>query len=97
MLPEFGPVRLSDLDRIDRDLDLAAGVKALSTYMGHANITITLDRYGHLMPGFEDEAAGLPDTYLTAEIEEADDAARGADDGLTGEQVANAVAKSRKP
>ena len=40
-------------------------VKALSTYMGHASITITLDRYGHLMPGAEDEAAGLLDDYLT--------------------------------
>jgi integrase len=39
-------------------------VKALSTYMGHANISITLDRYGHLMPGNEDEAAGLLDAYL---------------------------------
>ena len=31
-------------------LMIAAGVnaKALSTYMGHANISITLDRYGHL-------------------------------------------------
>ena len=47
---------------------IAAGVnaKALSTYMGHANICITLDRYGHLMPGNEDEAAGLLDTYLTS-------------------------------
>jgi hypothetical protein len=45
---------------------IAAGVnaKALSTYMGHANISITLDRYGHLMPGNEDEAAGLLDAYL---------------------------------
>jgi integrase len=25
--------------------------KTLSTYLGHARITITLDRYGHLMPG----------------------------------------------
>jgi integrase len=32
--------------------------------MGHASITITLDRYGHLMPGNEDEAAGLLDAYL---------------------------------
>jgi integrase len=47
-------------------LMIAAGVnaKALSTYMGHANIGITLDRYGHLMPGSEDEAAGLLDAYL---------------------------------
>jgi integrase len=38
-------------------LMIAAGVnaKALSTYMGHANIGITLDRYGHLMPGNEAE------------------------------------------
>jgi hypothetical protein len=27
--------------------------KTLSTYLGHATITITLDRYGHLMPGSE--------------------------------------------
>ena len=41
-------------------------VKALSTYMGHSGISITLDRYGHLMPGNEKEAAGLLDTYLAA-------------------------------
>ncbi|MEA2221139.1 MAG: hypothetical protein QOJ35_3765, partial [Solirubrobacteraceae bacterium] len=36
-------------------LMISAGVnaKALSTYMGHANISITLDRYGHLMPSNE--------------------------------------------
>jgi integrase len=47
-------------------LMIAAGVnaKALSTYMGHSSITITLDRYGHLMPGSENEAAGLLDAYL---------------------------------
>jgi hypothetical protein len=45
---------------------IAPGVnaKALSSYMGHASITITLDRYGHLMPGNEREAAGMLDTYL---------------------------------
>jgi integrase len=50
-------------------LMIAAGVnaKALSVYMGHANIGITLDRYGHLMPGNEDEAAGLLDAYLDAQ------------------------------
>lgn len=47
---------------------IAAGVnaKALSTYMGHASVTITFDRYGHLMPGNEAEAARLLDDYLTA-------------------------------
>jgi hypothetical protein len=39
-------------------LPIAAGIntKAISTYMGHASITITLDCYGHLMPGNEKEA-----------------------------------------
>jgi hypothetical protein len=39
---------------------IAAGVnaKALATYMGPSTITITLDRYGHLTPGNETEAAG---------------------------------------
>jgi hypothetical protein len=57
-------------------LMIAAGVnaKALSTYRGHANISITLDRYGHLMPGNEDEAAGLLDAYL-ARASQADDLA----------------------
>jgi hypothetical protein len=45
---------------------IAAGVnaKALLTYTGHASITITLDRYGHLFPGKEDGAAELLDAYL---------------------------------
>ena len=47
-------------------LMIAAGVnaKALSTFMGHANISITMDRYGHLMPGSEEEAAIRLDAYL---------------------------------
>ena len=42
-------------------LMIAAGVnaKALATYLGHANIAITFDRYGHLMPGNEAQARGL--------------------------------------
>ncbi len=46
---------------------IAAGIntKALSTYMGHSSITITLDRYGHLLPGNETQAAHLLDTWLT--------------------------------
>jgi integrase len=57
---------------------IAAGVnaKALSTFMGHASIAITLDRYGHLMPGSEAEAAELLDGYLTAQGERAEEQAR---------------------
>ena len=48
---------------------IAAGVnaKALSSYLGHANISITFDRYGHLMPGSEAEARALLDAYLERE------------------------------
>jgi hypothetical protein len=28
----------------------SVNVKALATYMGHASVTITYDRHGHLMP-----------------------------------------------
>ena len=47
-------------------LMIAAGVnaKALQTFMGHSSITETLDRYGHLMPGSEEEAAGMLDAFL---------------------------------
>jgi hypothetical protein len=31
-------------------------------------VTITLDRYGHLFPGSEQEAAGLLDTYLERSV-----------------------------
>jgi integrase len=49
---------------------IAAGVnaKALSTYMGHSSITVTLDRYGHLMPGNEREAASMLAKYLRREL-----------------------------
>jgi integrase len=60
------PIGLHECRHTFASLMIAAGVnaKALSTYMGHANISITLDRYGHLMPGNEEEAADLLDAYL---------------------------------
>ena len=59
---------------------IAAGVnaKALQAFMGHSSITTTLDTYGHLMPGSEDEAATLLDAYLDAQQERAEEAARAA-------------------
>ena len=51
-------------------LMIASGVniKAISVFMGHANIRITLDQYGHLLPGAEDEAAGLLDAFLARQV-----------------------------
>jgi integrase len=67
-------VTLHECRHMFASLMIAAGVnaRALSTYMGHANISITLDRYGHRMPGNEAEAAGLLDAHL----QRADTAAR---------------------
>lgn len=57
---------LHDARHTYASLMIAADVnaKALSTFMGHANIGVTLDLYGHLMPGSEGEAAGMLDSYL---------------------------------
>jgi integrase len=70
-------------------LMIAAGVnaKALSTFLGHANIAITLDRYGHLMDGSEAEAAERLGAYL----EQSMAAARAADNGNNGN---NGVSRS---
>ncbi len=59
---------------------IAGGVnaKALQTFMGYANVSITLDRYGHLMPGSEAEAAGLLNAYLNAQRERQEETARSA-------------------
>jgi integrase len=45
-------------------IDAGVNLKALASYLGHSSITITLDLYGHLMPGNEDAAAQLLDGYL---------------------------------
>ncbi len=64
------PISLHECRHTFASLMIAAGVnaKALSSYMGHASVTITFDRYGHLMPGNEREAAALLDAYLAQNI-----------------------------
>jgi hypothetical protein len=44
----------------------------LATFIGHTSITVTLDRYGHLFPGSEQEAAGLLDSYLERSVRRAE-------------------------
>jgi integrase len=65
---ELRRVTLHDCRHGYASLAIASGAnaKALSTYMGHASIVETMDRYGHLMPGNETEAAGMMDDYLSA-------------------------------
>ncbi len=65
----LSPISLHECRHTYAAFMIAAGVnaKALQTYMGHSSITVTLDRYGHLMPGNEEEAAGMLDAYLARE------------------------------
>jgi integrase len=60
------PITLHEARYTFASLTIAAGVnaRALTTFMGHASIAATYDRYGHLMPGNENEAAALLDAYL---------------------------------
>jgi integrase len=50
---DVAPLRLHDLRHTCASLAIAAGadVKVLQRMMGHASAALTLDRYGHLMPG----------------------------------------------
>jgi integrase len=68
------PIALHECRHTFASLMIAAGIRAernpvaiakqLCTLMGHASITQTLDRYGHLFPGSEGEAAAALDAYL---------------------------------
>jgi integrase len=64
---ELEPITLHECRHTFASFMIAAGVnaKALSTFMGHSSITITYDRYGHMLPGAEDEAADLLHAYLS--------------------------------
>jgi len=72
------PIGVHECRHTFASMMIAAGVnaKALTSYMGHSSVRITFDRYGHLMPGNETEAAGLLDDYL--------DRATGAQTGAQG-------------
>jgi integrase len=63
---ELQPIGMHECRHTFASLMIASGVngKALSIFLGHANISITMDRYGHLMPGSETEAANRLDDYL---------------------------------
>lgn len=60
------PIALHECRHTFASLLIAAGVnaKGVSTPLGHANIAITFDRYGHLFPGSTDETARLADAFL---------------------------------
>jgi integrase len=63
---DLEPVGLHAARHTAASVMIAAGVnvKALSEFLGHSSITITLDRYGHLLPGSIAEATTLLDAFL---------------------------------
>ena len=60
------PITLHEARHSFASLMIAAGAnaKALSVVMGHATVSLTFDRYGHLMPGGEAEVGRLLADYL---------------------------------
>lgn len=63
---ELHGVRLHACRHSYASFSIEAGVnmKQLSTFMGHASISITIDRYGHLLPGSEADAGALLTRFL---------------------------------
>lgn len=64
-------IRLHDLRHTHASLLLKAGVhpKVVSERLGHSSITITLDRYSHLFPTMQQEAAEKLDDLLKSAAE----------------------------
>jgi integrase len=62
------PVRLYDLRHTAATLGIAAGVsvKVISDQLGHASISFTLERYSHVLPSIQDEAAAKVEKLLMA-------------------------------
>jgi integrase len=63
---ELEPITVHQCRHTCASFLIAAGANAnaLSVVLGHASISITFDRYGHLMKGGEDEVGRLLDQYL---------------------------------
>jgi len=70
MLAKAGirPVRLYDLRHTAATLGIAArvSVKVISDMLGHAIISFTLERYSHVLPSIQDEAAAKVEKLLVA-------------------------------
>ena len=62
------PLRFHDLRHTCASLAIAAGadIKVLQRMMGHASAALTLDRYGHLMPGQAESVADRLDQMARA-------------------------------
>lgn len=65
------PIRLHECRHTFASLLIAAGAnaKAISKIMGHESIQITFDRYGHMLPGAEEEVGELLDAFLRGQLD----------------------------
>ncbi len=65
-------IRIHDLRHTHATLMLKAGVnpKVVSERLGHANISITLDIYSHVLPGMQEAAAEKFDKLFEADVSE---------------------------
>jgi|SRR5215216_4291573 len=63
---QFAPIGLHEARHVCASTLIASGANAtiIQRVMGHASITETFDRYGHLMPGGLEEAAAAANAYL---------------------------------
>lgn len=64
----LAPLRIHDLRHTCASLAIAAGadVKVLQRMLGHASAALTLDRYGHLLPGQAESVAERLDILARA-------------------------------
>ncbi len=64
----LSPLRIHDLRHTCASLAIAAGadVKVLQRMLGHASAALTLDRYGHLLPGQAESVASRLDQMARA-------------------------------
>jgi integrase len=62
----LAPLGLHEARHCYASLLLAGGfnIKQVQTYMGHASVGITLDRYAHLMPDDTEQAVAQLDEVL---------------------------------
>ena len=67
------PIRLYDLRHTAATLAVAAGVsvKVISDQLGHASISFTLERYSHVLPSIQDEAAARVERMLMGSLPDA--------------------------
>ena len=66
-------IRLYDLRHTAATLAVAAGVsaKVISDQLGHASISFTLERYSHVLPSIQDEAAARVERMLMGSLPDA--------------------------